>query len=61
MGGKISQRLVDVGDRVSEGTVLAKLDTDDVSLKLDAVRAQMASAQADHKPGPAANWSVTAS
>jgi len=49
IGGKISQRLVDVGDRVSEGTVLAKLDTDDVSLKLDAVRAQMASAQADHK------------
>ena len=48
IGGKISQRLVDVGDRVSEGTVLAKLDTDDVSLKLDAVRAQMASAQADH-------------
>jgi multidrug efflux system membrane fusion protein len=47
IGGKISQRLVDVG-RVSEGTVLAKLDTDDVSLKLDAVRAQMASAQADH-------------
>lgn len=49
IGGKISQRLVDVGDRVSEGTVLAKLDTDDVSLRLDAVRAQMASAQADHK------------
>lgn len=49
IGGKISQRLVDVGDRVSKGTVLAKLDTDDVSLKLDAARAQMASAQADHK------------
>lgn len=49
IGGKISQRLVDVGDRVTEGAVLAKLDTDDVSLKLDAVRAQMASAQADHK------------
>lgn len=49
IGGKISQRLVDVGDRVSEGTVLAKLDTNDVSLRLDAVRAQMASAQADHK------------
>ncbi len=31
IGGKISQRLVDVGDRVSEGTVLAKLDTNDVS------------------------------
>lgn len=49
IGGKISQRLVDVGDRVSEGTVLAKLDTDDVSLQLDSARAQMASAQADHK------------
>lgn len=49
IGGKISQRLVDVGDRVSEGTTLARLDTDDVRLQLDAARAQFASAQADHK------------
>ena len=49
IGGKISQRLVDVGDRVSEGTILARLDTDDVRLQLDAARAQFASAQADHK------------
>ncbi len=49
IGGKISQRLVDVGDRVSEGATLARLDTDDVRLQLDAARAQFASAQADHK------------
>ena len=49
IGGKISQRQVDVGDRVSKGTSLAKLDTDDVRLQLDAARAQFASAQADHK------------
>ncbi|MGB2246826.1 MAG: efflux RND transporter periplasmic adaptor subunit [Alcanivorax sediminis] len=49
IGGKISERLVDVGDRVSQGTILARLDTNDVRLQLDAARAQMASAQADHK------------
>ncbi len=49
IGGKIAERLVDVGDRVSEGTSLARLDTDDVRLQLDAARAQFASAQADHK------------
>ncbi|MFV0477940.1 MAG: efflux RND transporter periplasmic adaptor subunit [Parahaliea sp.] len=49
IGGKISQRLVDVGDRVTEGTTLARLDSDDVRLQLDAARAQMASAEADHK------------
>ncbi|MCK0154767.1 efflux RND transporter periplasmic adaptor subunit [Alcanivorax sp. S6407] len=49
IGGKISERLVDVGDRVSEGATLAHLDTDDVRLQLDAARAQFASAQADHK------------
>ena len=49
IGGKISQRQVDVGDRVSKGTSLAKLDTDDVRMQLDAARAQFASAQADHK------------
>ncbi|MZR64373.1 efflux RND transporter periplasmic adaptor subunit [Alcanivorax sp. DP30] len=49
IGGKISERLVDVGDRVSAGATLARLDTDDVRLQLDAARAQFASAQADHK------------
>ncbi len=49
IAGKISQRKVDVGDRVSKGEVLATLDTDDVNLQLDAARAQFASAQADHK------------
>lgn len=49
IGGKISERKVDVGDRVSKGQVLATLDTDDVRLQLDAARARMASAQADHK------------
>ena len=49
IGGKISRRFVDVGDRVRKGTVLARLDANDVRLQLDAAEAQMASAQADLK------------
>lgn len=47
MGGKIARRLVDVGDQVKAGQVLAELDPDDVRLQVEAMRAQLAAAQAD--------------
>jgi multidrug efflux system membrane fusion protein len=46
IGGKISKRLVEVGDRVREGQPLAELDPQDVRLQLDARRAQLAAAEA---------------
>lgn len=47
LGGKVVERLVDVGAHVSAGQVLAKLDPEDVRLHLEAMQAQVASAQAN--------------
>lgn len=47
IGGKIIQRLVDVGDRVEIGTPLAKLDPIDSDLQARAAEAQLVSARAD--------------
>ncbi|MCK7593445.1 efflux RND transporter periplasmic adaptor subunit [Pseudomarimonas salicorniae] len=47
VGGKIARRLVDVGDRVKAGQLLAELDPDDLSLQAEAARAQLRAAQAD--------------
>ena len=47
IGGKISRRLVDVGDRVKAGQPLAELDAADVALQLEASRALLASAESD--------------
>ena len=49
IGGKISRRLVDVGARVSKDQPLAELDPQDVRLQLEAVRAQLAAAEANLK------------
>lgn len=49
IGGKISRRLVDVGDRVRKGQPLAELDPQDLRLQLDTARAQRTSAEADHR------------
>ena len=46
IGGKIAKRLVEIGDRVKAGQPLAELDPQDVRLQLDAVRAQLAAAEA---------------
>lgn len=46
-GGKISRRLVDVGDQVEKGALLAELDPEDAQLQVSALRAQLAAAQAD--------------
>ncbi|VXC75917.1 Membrane fusion protein, multidrug efflux system [Pseudomonas sp. 8Z] len=47
IGGKVSKRLVDVGDRVKKDQPLAQLDPQDVRLQLDASRAQVAAAEAN--------------
>ena len=47
IGGKISRRLVDVGEQVQKGQPLAELDAADVGLQLEAASAQLASAESD--------------
>ncbi|MBP6597059.1 MAG: efflux RND transporter periplasmic adaptor subunit [Arenimonas sp.] len=47
IGGKITKRLVDVGERVDAGQALAELDAADVGLALEAAQAQLASARSD--------------
>lgn len=49
IGGKISRRLVQVGDRVKRGDPLAELNAGDLQLELDGARAQFNAAQADHR------------
>ena len=46
VGGKMLKRLVDLGDTVKAGQVLAQLDAQDLRLGQDAARAGMAAAQA---------------
>lgn len=45
VGGQITQRYVDVGDRVKVGQVLARLDVKDAQLQMNAAQAQLESAQ----------------
>lgn len=47
IGGKVSKRLVDAGQRVKKDQALAELDPDDMRLKLDAMRAQVGAAEAN--------------
>ncbi|MAB97669.1 MAG: efflux transporter periplasmic adaptor subunit [Pseudomonadaceae bacterium] len=47
IAGKVSKRLVDSGQRVKKNQALAELDPDDMRLKLDAMRAQLAAAEAN--------------
>ena len=47
IGGKVSKRLVEEGQRVKADQPLAELDPQDVRLQLEASRAQMAAAQAN--------------
>ena len=47
LGGKVTQRLVDVGAKVTTDQVLAQLDPEDVRLHLDAMQAQVSAAQAN--------------
>ena len=47
VGGKLVRRLVDVGDRVRAGQLLAELDPGDLQLQAQAAQAQLAAAQAE--------------
>lgn len=49
VGGQVTERYVDVGDRVKVGQVLAKLDVKDAQLQMNATKAQLESAQAAAK------------
>lgn len=49
IGGKIVERPVTLGQRVTKGQVLARLDPQDVRLSADAAAAQVAAAEADLK------------
>ncbi len=55
VGGKVTRRLVDVGDRVRAGDVIAELDPGDLRLQVESLQAQataadaqLARARADH-------------
>jgi multidrug efflux system membrane fusion protein len=48
VGGKAVARYVDVGAQVERGKVLARLDPQDAQLGVEAARAQLAAAEADH-------------
>jgi multidrug efflux system membrane fusion protein len=48
VGGKVVARHVDVGARVEQGQVLARLDPQDALLNVDAARSALAGAEADH-------------
>lgn len=47
VAGKLLERKIDVGDRVRKGQLLAILDGNDYRLAVQAIQAQLASAQAD--------------
>lgn len=49
IGGQVTKRLVDSGDQVKKGQVLAELDPKDVQLQLGAMKAQVSAAQANLK------------
>lgn len=49
VGGQITERAVDVGDRVKVGQVLAKLDVKDAQLQLNSAQAQLESTQSAAK------------
>ena len=47
VAGKVTQRLVDVGTRVTPGMALARLDADDLNLQVRALQAQLVAAEAE--------------
>lgn len=49
VSGQVMQRIVEIGDRVQVGQVLAQLDVKDAQLQLNAARAQLESAQSAAK------------
>jgi RND family efflux transporter MFP subunit len=54
IGGKVSERLANIGDHVTKGQVLARLDPDEQESELVAARASVASAEASLRQTTAA-------
>src|ERR671911_79546 len=46
VGGKVTERLVDIGDKVAEGDLLARLDSQDQQNALKSAQSEVAAAQA---------------
>ncbi|MCK7596148.1 efflux RND transporter periplasmic adaptor subunit [Microbulbifer sp. CAU 1566] len=49
VGGAVTQRLVEVGDRVAQGQALATLDAQDLLLQRNAAQAQLEAAEAEKR------------
>ncbi|MFG1478513.1 efflux RND transporter periplasmic adaptor subunit [Xanthobacter sp. V4C-4] len=47
VGGKVVQRKVEVGDRVAPGTLIARIDPEDLKLEVESARAELAAATAN--------------
>lgn len=49
VGGEVTRRLVQVGDRVKKDQPLAQLDAEDLLLQRDSARARLTAAEAEHR------------
>lgn len=49
VGGAVTRRLVEAGDRVKQGQSLAELDAEDLLLQRDAARAQLEAAETENR------------
>ncbi|TLM79841.1 efflux RND transporter periplasmic adaptor subunit [Microbulbifer harenosus] len=49
VGGAVTRRLVEAGDRVKQGQPLAELDAEDLLLQRDAARAQLEAAETENR------------
>jgi RND family efflux transporter MFP subunit len=59
IGGKVADRLVQAGDRVKKGQVLARLDASDLSLQRETAEAELAAAKASERSASAELGRVT--
>jgi RND family efflux transporter MFP subunit len=59
IGGKVAERLVQAGDRVKKGQVLARLDASDLSLQRETAEAELAAAKASERSAAAELGRVT--